>query len=172
MKRHFNLIAVFVMAIAILLLAGCGRTELKFEGEEGTIVFSVKNADYKISTDKKDLRTSREQGALVGDNFKIGIEFDDDFNYFFESDFNKIKEARKDKEEYKEVTYGKIKGIQYFYGGYNSYEIILPCGDSKDYFLVLSVYGAKDTEEAAKAAIESKEVQDVLNNIVSIKSAK
>ena len=58
------------------------RKELKFKGEEGTIVFNVKeDTNYKISTDKKDLRTSREQAALVGKDFKIGIEFNDDFGY-------------------------------------------------------------------------------------------
>ena len=175
MKRHFNFIAIFVMAFAVLLLSGCGekRTELKFEGEEGTIVFNVKEkAGYKISTKKEDLRTTREQGTLIGDGFKIGIEFNDDFGYFFDSDFDKIKEARKDYDDYKEVTYSKLNGVQYFYGSYNSYEIMLPCGDSKDYFLTLSVYGAKDTEEAAKTAIQNEELLDVLNNITLIKAAK
>lgn len=175
MKKYFNLLAVLLMFTTILLLTGCGekREDLQFKGEEGSITFNViKDKGYKISTDKKDLRTSREQGALVGDNFKIGIEFNDDFNYFFDSDWNKLKKARKDNTEYKEVEYSGMKAIQYFYGGYNCYEVLLPCGDSKEYFLNLSVYGSKDTEKAAKEAIESKEVQDVLNHITEIKSKK
>lgn len=175
MKKLRNLIAILLVVCVASLMTGCGekREELKFKGEEGSITFNVKqDGNYKISTDKKDLRTSREQGALVGKDFKIGIEFDDDFNYFFDSDFNKIKEKRKSNDDYKEVTYGDIKGIQYFYGGYNCYNVILPCGDSKEYFLTLSVYGAKDTEEAAKEAIKSEEVQDVLNHITSIEAKK
>ena len=62
------------------------KDQITFDGKEGKITFSVKKgSNYRISTDKKDLRTSREQGALVGDNFKIGIEFCDDYKYFFDS---------------------------------------------------------------------------------------
>ena len=175
MKKHINIIALVVMAFAVLLLSGCKpkREELKFKHEEGTIVFNVKkDMGYKISTDKKDFRTSREQGVLIGKDFKIGIEFDDDFKYFFKSDFNKIKEARKESDDYKEVTYSDIKGFQYFYDGYNRYTVILPCNDSKEYFLSLNIYGSKDNEESAKKAINNEEVIDILNNIVSIKSAK
>ena len=175
MKRHLNIIAVLVMAVAVLLLTGCEkRTELKFEGEEGTIVFNVKEkAGYKISTDKKDLRTTREQGAFVGKDFKIGIEFNDDLDYFFDGDFKNLVEKRKaDYDDVKEVKYGDFTGIQYFYGSYNCYNILLKVEGSKDYFLELSVYGAKDTEDAAKAAIANEEVLDVLNHITSIKAAK
>lgn len=174
MKRFAKLFALVIALTSVMLLAGCGtkRTDLKFDGEEGSITFSVKDSSYKISTDKKDLRTSREQGSLVGDNFKIGIEFNDDFGYFFKGDFEELKKARMDRDDYKEVTYSGIKGIQYFYGGYNCYNIILPVKGSKDYFVELSVYGKKDTEASAKEAIKSDEVQDVLNNISNITAKK
>ena len=175
MKRHFNLLAILALVASAFLLTGCGvkREELKFEGEEGTIVFNVKkDGGYKISTDSKDFRTSREQGILIGNGFKIGIEFDSDFKYYYDSDFAKLKDQRKTYAEFKEVTYSKVNGFQYFYDSYNRYNIILPCGDSKEYFLTLYVYGAKDTEDSAKAAIANEEVLDVLNNITSIKAAK
>ena len=165
----------FLVLVAVLVLTGCEpkREELKFEGKEGTIVFNVKSdAGYKISTDKADLRTSREQAALVGKDFKIGIEFNDDFGYFFKGDWKALKEKRKSNTEYKEVTYGDLKGIQYFYGSYMYYEIELPCGDSKEYNLILTVRGNEDNEKSAKAAIKNEEVLDVLNHITSIKSKK
>ena len=159
MKGFLKVFAVTLVFVSVFVLTGCGkekREELKFDGEEGKITFNVKaNSKYKVSIDSKDLRTTREQGALVADNFKIGIEFDDNFNYFFKSDFEKVKAARKDYDEYKEVTYSGIKGIQYFYGSYNSYEIILPIKGDKEHILVLSVYGKEDKEQAAKDAIKS-----------------
>lgn len=176
MKKLKGVILVALLAVTVLVVTtGCEpkREELKFEGKEGTIVFNVKaDAGYKISTDKEDLRTSREQGALVGKDFKIGIEFNDDFGYFFKGDWDALKAKRKDNTEYKEVTYGDLKGIQYFYGSYNYYEIILPCGDSKEYFVELTVRGNEDTEKSAKEAIKNEEVIDVLNHITEIKSAK
>ena len=175
MKRIKFLLLVAVIAVIPFVTTGCEpkREELKFEGKEGTIVFNVKaDAGYKISTEKDDLRTSREQAALVGKDFKIGIEFNDDFGYFFKGDWDALKKKRKDNDQYKEVTYGDLKGIQYFYGSYMYYEIILPCGDSKEYNLILTVRGNEDNEKSAKAAIENEEVQDVLNHITSIKSAK
>lgn len=166
MKKVLSILLLMVMVLPILVGCAPKREDVKFTGEEGEITFNVKKgSNYKISTDKKDLRTSREQGALVADNFKIGIEFVDDYGYFFKSDFNKLKEARKDYDDFKEVTYNGQKGIQYFYGGYNCYNVLIPVENNKEYYLELSVYGKKDTEAAAKEAIKSDEVQDVLNNI-------
>ena len=175
MKKLKFLALFLVVAVVTVMTTGCEakREELKFEGKEGTIVFNVKaGSDYKISTDKADFRTSREQAALVGKDFKIGIEFNDDFGYFFKGDFDALKAKRKDYPEYKEIEYSGIKGIQYFYGSYMYYEIILPCGDSKDYDVILTVRGNEDNEKSAKAAIANEEVQDILNHITTIKSAK
>lgn len=175
MRKFKSFALVALLAVAIVFVTGCEpkREELKFEGKEGTIVFNVKaDAGYKISTDKEDLRTSREQAALVGKDFKIGIEFNDDFGYFFKGDWDALKKKRKDNTEFKEVTYSDIKGIQYFYGSYMYYEIELPCGDSEKYNLILTVRGNEDNEKSAKAAIKNEEVLDVLNHITSITSVK
>ena len=172
-KRFFSLSLLLVLTIT--LVTGCEpkREGLKFDGDEGKITFQVKqNAKYKISADSKDFRTSREQAVLLGNDFKIGIEFDDDFGYFFKGDFNKVKEARKDSTDYKEVTYSDIKGIQYFYGSYMRYNIILPVKDSEKYYLVLTVYGKEDNEKSAKEAINNEEVIDILNHITEISAKK
>lgn len=173
LKKGF--IGLFVFAIAILFVTGCEpkREALKFDGEEGSLVFNVKeDGGYKLSTDKKDFRNTREQGILIGKDFKISIEFDDTYKYFFDSDFNKLKEKRKDNQDFKEVEYSGIKGIQYFYGGYNSYTIYLPVEGDDEHVLVLSVYGKEDKEKSAKEAIANEEVIDVLNNITEIKGKK
>lgn len=161
-------VLLLIVALAVVLLTGCGakKEELTFDGEEGKITFKVKaNSGYKISTEKEDLRTSRVQGALVGSDFKIGIEFCDDYNYFFESNLDKLKEARKDYDEYKVVTYNGVEGVQYFSGGYNSYEIILPVANNEKYYLELTVTGTEDKEESAKAAISNQDLLDILNSI-------
>ena len=169
MKKVLKVFAVMVIALmAILSLTACGekKDQITFDGKEGKITFSVKKgSNYRISTDKKDLRTSREQGALVGDNFKIGIEFCDDYKYFFDSSFDKMKEKKKDNQDYKEVTYGGVQGLQYFYGGYICYDVLLPVKNNEKYYLILTVYGKEDNEQSAKDAINNKEVQDILNSI-------
>ena len=171
MKKFLKLFSVLVIVLlAVTLLTGCGKKEKKedltFDGEEGKITFQVKEGSgYKISTNKDDLRSTREQGVLIGNGFKIGIEFSDDYNYFFESNLDKLKEARKDYDDYKEVKYGGVDGVQYFYGGYNRYEVMLPVANNEKYYLDLTIYGSEDTEESAKAAIANQEVLDILNSI-------
>ena len=178
MKKFLKVVFVVMILLAtMVLLTGCGsedkdgkdsvkKEELTFDGEEGTITFKVPaGKGYKISTDDEDLRTSREQGALVGKEFKIGIEFCDDYNYFFDSDLEKMKEARQDYDDYKEVKYGGVEGVQYFYGGYMCYDIMLPVENNEKYYLALTVYGPEDNEESAKKAIANKELLEILDSI-------
>jgi len=176
MKKLLKLIVVLmVLLTAIVLLTGCGSEEKKdsakkekltFDGEEGKITFEVpEGKGYKISEDKEDFRTSRVQGALVGKDFTINIEFCDDYAYFFDSDFEKLKEARADYDDFKVVEYGGVKAVQYFYGSYNTYDIIFPVANNEKYYMELSICGAKDTEEAAKKAMENKELLEILDSI-------
>lgn len=169
MKKILKIaVLLLIIVLAVVLLTGCGKKEeLTFDGDEGKITFKVKpNSGYRISTDKEDLRNSREQGVLIGNDFKIGIEFCDDYKYFFNSDLNKLKENRKDYDDYKEVTYNGIDGVQYFYAGYMRYEVMLPVANNEEYYLDLTIYGKEDNEESAKEAIENKELQEILNSIV------
>ena len=165
-------VSLILTLVLTLLITGCTKREdLKFDGKEGSLTLSVKKAgDYKLSTNAKDFKTTREQGILIGKDFKIGIEFNDDFDYFFKGDFKELKKARKNNAEYKEVTYSNLKGIQYFYSGYMRYEVILPIEGNKKYFLDLTIYGQDDTEKAAKEAIKNEEVLDILNHIKDIKA--
>ena len=145
--KKITITAVLTLVVT-LLITGCApkREDLKFNGKEGSLAFSVeKKAGYKLSTKADDLRTSKEQAMLIGDDFKIGIEFSDDLDYFFKGDFKALKEARKTNPDFKEVTYSNIKGIQYFYSGYMRYEVILPIEGNDKYFLELTVYGKDET---------------------------
>ncbi|MBQ3468441.1 MAG: hypothetical protein IJH18_00060 [Bacilli bacterium] len=176
MRKGIKILSSLLLVVAVLTLVGCAakREDLKFNDTKGSLVFSVKeDGNYKISKNPKDLRNTREQGVLIGKDFKISIEFDDSFGYFFDGDFNKLKEKRRnDYDDFKEVTYSDMKGIQYFYSGYMCYNVIFPIEGNKDYTLVLSVYGAEDNEKAAKEAIKNEEVLDVLNHISNVKVKK
>ena len=167
MKNSLKLFSVLLVALFVVsLVSGCEKREdLTFKGEEGTITFKVPEGKYKISTKAKDKRTSREQGVLVADNFKIGIEFSDDYGYYFKSDFNKMKKAREDYDDLKVVKYSGNKAIQFFNSGYMDYEIMIPVKNNKEYYLDLCVHPKKETEKDAKKLIKSKEVQDILNNM-------
>lgn len=168
MKRFLKLLTLLLVVAIIPMMTGCGekREELKFDGEEGSITFKVPvSGKYKISTNKDDLRTSREQGVLIGDGFKIGIEFDDNYKYFYGSSLDELIKTKKDNTDFKEVTYSGVKGVQYFYGGYNCYDIILPVKNNEKYLLNLSVYGKEDNESSAKEAIADKAVKDVLDHM-------
>lgn len=157
---------ILLISICIPLLSGCGiREKLTYKGKEGTITFNVLKDKYKLSTNEDDFRTSKEQAILIADDFKIGIEFNSDFEYFYNSDFNEVKKLGKEYKEYNEVTYSEVKGIQYFYSGYMRYDVLLPIKESKKHFLVLTVYGKKDDAKSAKKAIKSDEVRDVLEHM-------
>lgn len=178
MKKLLKVVIVLmILALAMVLLTACGsdeegksgsgkKVELTFDGEEGKITFKVpEGKDYKISEDKEDFRTSRVQGALVGKDFTINIEFCDDYNYFFNSDFEQLKEKRKDYDDFKVVKYGGVEAVQYFYGSYNTYDIIFPVANNEKYYMELSICGKEDTEEAAKKAIKNKELLEILDSI-------
>ena len=184
MKKFLKVFMVVLMVLATMfLLTACGseekeskssskdggsdkKEELVFDGDEGKITFQVKEGSgYKISTDSDDFRTSRVQGALVGKDFTINIEFCDDYAYFFDSDFEKLKEARSDYDDFEVVTYNGIDGVQYFSGSYNTYNIMFPVENNEKYYLELSICGTEDTEEAAKKAISNKELLEILDSI-------
>lgn len=171
MKKNIKLLSILLLTITILL-TGCalGREELKLKGEGGTITFKVKKGHkYKLSTNKKDLRSPREEGIIIGKDFKIGIEFNDDFAYFYDSDFYTVKKKRRSEKDYQEVTYSNMEGVQYFYPSYNRYNVLLPCGKSKKYMISLYIYGKDNTKKSAQEAIKNKEVLDILNHIVEVK---
>ena len=85
MKKGKMIIFTLLMTLVMtLFVTGCAnkKEELVFDSKEGSFTLSVDHsAGYKISTDSKDFRSSREQAMLIGKDFSIGIEFNDDFPY-------------------------------------------------------------------------------------------
>lgn len=173
MKKGKIFLSTIVLTLVLsLLVTGCGnkREELRFDGGEGSFtILAKRNAGYKISSDADDLRTSKEQAVIIGKDFSIGIEFNDDLDYFFNGDFNELKKTRIEENNAQEVTYSNIKGIQYFYDGYMRYTVILPINGNKKYTLNFNIYGKEETEESAKEAIKNEDVLDILNNLQDIK---
>ena len=175
--KKFKVFA-FITAIVLIIpfITACDKkVEQKIETEEGTVTFTTKeSAECKASTDKDDFRHSAQDGIMICKDYKIGVEFNDWYDYYFDSDSKKLLEKRKeDHKDAKEVTYNGKKAVQFFYGGYNGYDLQFPVDENKNYYIIISVYGIKDTEEAGKAAFNNKDVQDILNSITfSIKEKK
>ena len=107
MKKGKMIIFTLLMTLVMtLFVTGCAnkKEELVFDSKEGSFTLSVDHsAGYKISTDSKDFRSSREQAMLIGKDFSIGIEFNDDLDYFFEGDFEKLKKTRVEENKATEV---------------------------------------------------------------------
>ena len=158
-KNIKRLCLLFVM---IMLLVGCkpGK-KLKYEGKNLDIIFNVKHTnEFKISEDKKDFRTAREEAIIVSDNYKIGIEISDDLGKDeYKGDFNKFKEQYKDKEDYTEVKYNKKKGFRIYSKPYARYEIYLPV--DKKYIVRFNVYAFTNSKESTTKILESEEVKQI-----------
>ena len=170
--RNVKIFVILILALSTtLLITGCEskKEEWKYDGKEGSVLFSLKgNTDYKLSTKESDLKSSKEEAMLLGKDFSIGIDFNDDLDYFYKGDFNALKKERQAEEDYKDVTYSNIKGIQFFYSGYMRYQVTLPIQGNNKYTLDLTVYGKEESEKAAKDAINNDEVKEILNSITSI----
>lgn len=171
MKKIKTFSLLLVVLCLIPILTGCKKksSEITYDGEKIKINFvTKKGSNYKISTDNKDLRTSRENAIILADNFKIGIEENDDLTFpqYF-GDFEKLKADNTDEEEYKEVTYSDIKGFEKYYGSYVRFEVYLPI--DKKTILKLNIYSIDDTEESTKKVFKSDEIKELLNNMTITK---
>lgn len=160
--------AIAIIVIAIVCAVGIGgKKTVSFTDEEDTkatmsLSFS-KKANYTLSTNKEDFRTTRDDAILKGDSFNITFQFT---KYFGNETLANIKEERKDSEEFKDVTYNKMNGFSYYYPSYVTYKVVLPVSESV--YAELCIF-PKDImsskQEEAKAAYESEAVQKILNNI-------
>ena len=171
MKKIVSIILIFaILAVSVVALTGCGKGKLEtvsFKDDEdtkATINLSFEEgANYTLSTNEEDFRTSRNDAILKGDTFNITIQFD---KFWSGENINNLKEERKDNEEYEEVTYNGINGFSYYYAGYDTYKVVLPVSDTV--YASLCVY-SKDimssNQEEVKAAFDSEVVQNILNTV-------
>lgn len=157
-----NIKRLCILIVMLLLVAGCkpGK-KVKYEGKKLDIIFNVKHTnEFKLSQDKKDSRTAREEAILVSDNFKIGIEISEELsNDEYKGNFKKFKEKYKDKEDYKEVKYNKKKGFMIYSKPYARYEIYLPV--DKKYIVRFNVYAFTNSKESTTKVLKSKEVKEI-----------
>lgn len=159
MKKNIKKFCVLI--IMIFLLAGCkpGK-KMKYEGKNIDVIFNVKySTDYKLSEDKKNFRTAREVAVLISDDFKIGIEINNDYD----GDFKKYKENYKDKDDYKEVKINKKKGFRIYSKPYARYEIYLPV--NKKYIVRFNVYAFTNSKESTTKVLNSKEVKEIFKYV-------
>ena len=170
MKKNIKVIfVILVLFVSIFSLTGCvDRKELKYEGDKFNIIFNIKAYNrYSISKDTSNKTTIEEKGVLLGDGFRICIEEDLSISYpEYNGDFNKYSEWYKDEAEYTEVTYSGIKGFQKYYSGYNRYEVYLPIDNNNKVSIKLNIYSDKNTKKDVQEQFNSKDVQDILNNMV------
>lgn len=163
MKKLISIIVVFFL---VFTLTGCDKLKtvsIKNEKTKSTIELSYKEkANYTLSYEKDDFRTSLEKAILLGDNFRIGFEFG---TYSSGDDFSKREERYKSYDEYKSVTYNNIKGYQFYYPSYVRYEVVLPVNDKE--YVKLNIYGKdnKVKKDETTEVYNSKTVQDILNTI-------
>ena len=148
-------------------MTGCEnkRENLKYDGKNIDVVFQVnKDCNYKVSTDYNDFITVREKAMLIGKKFKIGIEEDDNLSLpAYEGKFSKFMEHYSNEPEFKKTNYSNINGFQKFDASYIRYEVYIPVNNH--FVLKLNIYSNKNTPEATKQYLNSKEVQDILNNV-------
>ena len=164
MKKRLYVFGLLLVGICFITGCNIGKKSLVYKGNGFNVTFEVINSvAYKMSNSGKDTVTNNEKSAILGDNFKIGIEEDRDISLkIYNGDFNKYMNNFKDEKEFKKVTYNNINGFQKYYGTRGRYEVYLPV--NKDVNLKLNIYS--NGKDSLSKVFKSKEVQDILNSIV------
>lgn len=159
-----------LMLLVLTTMTGClfeKRNEVKVKEENITVTFKIlEKIKYTLSKELKDFKSSRECAMIITKDYKIGVEINKDMSYEkYKGSFEKLKKARSESTEYKEVTYSGIKGFQRYNESYMRYEVYLPIKDNDEQCLQLNIYSTKNRDEATREQYKSKEVQDILNHI-------
>ena len=150
---------LFIFLFIVLFVTGCKPShKLKYNGDYFDLVFNVKYAyNYQLSKNKKDFRTAREKAILISDNFKIGIEANNELSSKYKGDFDKFKKNYKNNDNYKDVRYCNIRGFRIYSRKYARYEIYLPIDDK--YILRFNVYAYTNNKKSTTDVLNSKEVK-------------
>ena len=181
MKRISKIFSlVLLLVISLSVITGCDKKKneaetksekkgavetISYDGNKLKATFEVsKSANAKISTESDDFRTSREKAIIIADDFKIGIEENDDLSYSnYSGDFDKYKKAHKENTDYKATKLSGLDAFTQYYGSYVRYEAYLKVSDK--YILKLNIYSTKDTEEETKKQFDSQVVKDILDSV-------
>ena len=158
-----KILKFFTLTLILSFLTACKPgNKLTYEGKYLDLTFNVRYAsNLRISEDKKDFRTAREEAVIISDNFKVGIEISDELsNEEYNGDFEKFKEKYKDKDDYKTVKYNDIKGFRIYTSQYARYEIYLPIENK--YILRFNVYAFTNNKKSTTKVLKSKDVKQIL----------
>ena len=157
MKKNIKRIFLIMLIIPFLTACKPGK-QMTYEGKYLDLTFNVKySSDYRISQDKKDFKTAREEAVIISDNFKIGIEISNELGKDYNGDFNKFKEQYKEKDDFKTVKYNDIKGFRIYCSQYARYEIYLPIEDK--YILRFNIYAFTNNKKSTTKVLKSKDVK-------------
>jgi len=160
---------ILLLLVATILLTGClvKRKAITITKDNIKADFHVKDSNnYKLSTDIKDFRSSREDGVINAKDFMIGIDISDEISYTeFKGDFNKLKKAYQKEEDFKEVTYSGLKGFQRYNISYIRYEVYLPIKNDNTKVLIVNIYSNANKDEITKELYQGEEIKDILNHI-------
>ena len=177
MKRISKIFSLIMLLVSLSIVCGCEKNNndtkidknkqqtILYDGNKLKAEFKIdKKIDARISTENDDLRTTREKAIIITEDFKIGIEENDDLSFNkYSGDFGKYKKEHKKNTDYKKAKLSDLDAFTQYYGAYIRYEAYLKVDDN--YILKLNIYSTKDTEEDVKKQFESQVVQDILNNI-------
>lgn len=170
MKKIISILAmVTILVVSACALTGCGKKKklqtVTFKDKDTKVSVNLsfeEGANYTLSENKEEFRTSREDAILKGDNFNIAIQMDE---FFGSETINDLKENDKERKDYKEVTYNGVQGYSYYYSSYNRYEVVLPATEKVyvTFHIYTQDFGGK--EDDAKTTFDSSVVQDILNTV-------
>ena len=106
-------IYIFILLLMTISLTGClvKRKTITVTKDNIKVNLNVKeNTNYKLSTELKDFRSSREDAVILAKDFMIGIDISDEISYTeYKGDFNKIKKQYQKEKDFKEVSFSNIK---------------------------------------------------------------
>lgn len=166
-----NKVKYIIMIMAFLTITtGCSekKEKITIKKDNYEIIVQVKNKkDFKISQELKDFKSSREDYFLFGKDYNISIDFSNELaNPNYKKDFKNLQKHYSKEKDFKEVAFNKIKGFQFYNEGYLRYDVYLPIPNDNINNMTIAIYPLEISEKAAKTTYYSKEVQDILKNII------
>jgi len=174
MRRILLLSLVFMLALGMTVLTGCGGTKeqvmevVTYEGEKEKVRISLSYPEtdqYRWSTNQEDFGTTTDNAVLIGKDFKIAIQFTD-ISQRFNSEFEVFRASRTASyESLEEVSYGGINGFTYYYEQFSAYIVQLPIPHDPTQVLTLYVYTKAGDEEGTTAIFSRDEIQQILDTV-------
>lgn len=168
MKKGLKYLILVITLLTITTGCFVKREKITIKKDNYEVILQVKNKkDFKISQEITDFKSSREDYMLFGKNFNISIDFSNELsNPSYKENFKNLNTQYNKEKDYKEVTYNKVKGFQYYNVGYLRYDVYLPIPNDNMNNMTIAIYPLEMSEQAAKNTYYSKEVQDLLKHII------